>query len=72
MITFLKSYNNILKKQQMHDNSGKFVFSSVDKKKMFPHIEWLLEKVLVCAHLSSKLAHGTLSLYFSHVLDYVG
>ena len=36
---------------------------SVDKKMISPHNEWYTENVLVCAHFSSKLAHGTYCLY---------
>jgi len=32
---------------------------SMDKKMIFPHYEWYIGNVLVCAHFSSKLAHGT-------------
>ena len=32
---------------------------SVDKKKISPHNELYIGNVLVCAHFSSKLAHGT-------------
>ena len=32
---------------------------SVDNKRMSPHNAWYIGNVLVCAHFSSKLAHGT-------------
>jgi len=35
---------------------------SVDKKMIFPHNELYIGNVLVCAHFSSKLAHGTYCL----------
>jgi len=31
----------------------------MDKKMIFPHNEWYIGNVLVIAHFSSKLAHGT-------------
>jgi len=31
----------------------------MDKKMISPQIEWYIGNVLVCAHFSSKLAHGT-------------
>jgi len=36
---------------------------SMDKKMISPHNEWYIGNVLVCAHFSSKLAHGTYCLY---------
>ena len=35
---------------------------SVDKKMISPHNEWYIGNVLVCAHFSSKLAHGSYCL----------
>jgi len=35
---------------------------SVDKKMSYPHNEWYIGNVLVCAHFSSKLANGTYCL----------
>jgi len=32
---------------------------SMDKKMIPPQNEWYIGNVLVCAHFSSKLAHGT-------------
>ena len=32
---------------------------SVDNKRISPYNEWYIGNVLVCAHFSSKLAHGT-------------
>jgi len=40
----------------------KILFVSVDKKMISPHNEWYFGNVLVCAHFSSKLAHGTYCL----------
>jgi len=37
-------------------------FVSVDKKIIYPHYEWHIGNVLVCARFSSKLAHGTYCL----------
>jgi len=39
-------------------------FVSVDKKMISPHNEWYMYigNVLVCAHFSLKLAHGTYCL----------
>jgi len=34
------------------------LFVSMDKKMISPHNEWYIGNVLVCAHFSSKLAHG--------------
>jgi len=35
---------------------------SMDKKMISPHNEWSIENIMVCAHFSSKLAHGTYCL----------
>jgi len=37
-------------------------FVSMDKKMISPHNEWYIGNVLVCAHISLKLAHGTYCL----------
>ena len=34
----------------------------MDKKMIFPHTEWYIGNVLVCAHFSSTLTHGTYCL----------
>ena len=38
------------------------LFVSVETKMISPHNEWYIGNVLVCAHLSSKLACGTFCL----------
>ena len=38
------------------------LYVSMNKKMISPHNEWYIGNVLVCAHLSSKLAHGTYCL----------
>ena len=56
------------------------LFVSVDKIMISPHNEWYIGNILVCAHFSTKLAHGTYCLccitqlfrllgiyFFSHV-----
>ena len=40
-------------------NMRSILFVSMDKKMISPHNEWYIGNVLVCAHFSSKLAHGT-------------
>ena len=39
------------------------LFVSVDKKIISPNNEWYIGNVWVCAHFSSKQAHGTYCLY---------
>ena len=46
----------------MHVILGQSFLVSVDKKMIFLHNEWYIRNVLVCAHFSSKLAHGTYCL----------
>ena len=43
-------------------NMRSILFVSVDKKMIYPHNELYIGNVLVCAHFSSKLAHGTYCL----------
>ena len=46
---------------------------SVDKKMISPNNEWYIGNVLVCAHFSSKLAHGTYCLCsFTHLFRLLG
>jgi len=49
----------IFKKIQNAFNMRLILFVSMDKKRISPHNEWYIGNVLVCAHFSSKLAHGT-------------
>jgi len=71
----------IFKQMKNACNMRLILFVSMDKKMIFLHNEWNIGNVLVCAHFSSKLAHGTYclcsitqlfrlfrdSLVFSHV-----
>ena len=57
-----KILTTYLKRWKMHVIWGKSFFVSVDKKMISPHNEWYIGNVLVCAHFSSKLAHGTYCL----------
>jgi len=38
------SYDNIFKKMKMHENWGKSLFCSMDKKMISPHTEWCIGK----------------------------
>jgi len=61
MFDSIKYYDNIFKKIiKMHENWGKSFFCPMYKN----HIEWRIEKNLVCAQFSSKRYHGTVSLSF--------
>jgi len=53
----------------MHENLCKSFFLSHGKENVPPQIlNGVLENVMVCAHLSSKQAHGTKSLYYITLL----
>jgi len=47
----------------MHVIWGKSFFVSVDKEMISPNNEWYIGNALVCAHFSSKQAHGTYIVY---------
>jgi len=49
----------IFKKMKNACNMRLILFVSVDKKRISPHNEWYIGNVLVCAHFTSKLEHGT-------------
>ena len=62
MCDSLKYYDNIFKRWKMHENWGKSFFLPMDKKMSSLILNGVLEKVLVCAQFSTKLANGTESL----------
>ena len=55
----LKNLTTYFKRLKIHVIYEVNPFVSVDKKMISPYNEWYIGDVLVCAHFSSKLAHGT-------------